>query len=1548
MRIDPRLHEKLSRLSLDELSELRKRATKPRKRAHLPALNLGQRKNPLPLSFAQMRLWFIHQHMPGQESTYNLPMALGLDGPLNCEFLREAFAVLVARHEVLRTSFEQRPGEVEPVQRIAERLALDIPLIEATAEQVQDYGRTHAAHVFDLSCAPLLKVSVLRLSAEEHVLLINMHHIVADRWSLGILSRELSQAYGALSRSEPVNLPALAVQYADYACWQRELDLQSHLHFWRKTLAGYEGGLELPYDHARPPTRVWRAGYLRYRYPVSLSQELGRWGQKQHATLFMMLLAGFAIVLRQYTRRDDVVIGTTTAGRDRVELEPLIGFFVNVLPLRVDLSGDPTGWELIERVKAMTVDALAHQALPFEHILNELRLKRDFSQAPIVPVMLRHQNLAPATFAKSVLSFVPPNELEVSNEGYATSELDLQFYGDARGLEVKVEYALDLFEPATIARLLERHERVLYALLSNHRQRLSVLPALGELAERQLLVEWNRTARVLDERLSIVAIFEQQVRFTPQALACSDRNERWSYTELNVRANRVAHYLHGRQIGPWSRVALCLTRSCDFLAAMLGVFKAGAIYVPLDPGYPPAYLKQILNDADPKLIFTSTSLAARLDTDVETVFLEDQRFDQDCSNLSSIVSSDQAAYIAYTSGSVGRPKGVVVPHRQVLNWLQALWERIPCGAGDVTAQKTPLAFVVSIKELLAGLLRGGQVVFIDDEVLTDIPAFIEEMDRSRVSRLSLVPSHLKSLLEELGTQHECLRSLRHCITAGEPLTWQLCDQVSARLPWVKLWNNYGCTEFNDITYADPYECEGARLSVPIGRPIANTRVYVVDADLNPIPLGAIGELCVSGAGMPYGYWGQPGLTAERFVPDPFSYRDGDRLYKTGDLARYRASGQLDYVGRVDFDVKIRGNRVDVRQIEAILEQYPGIRLAVVKGFSTEPIGTQLAAYYLLHDGTAAPTPRGLREHLTAHLPAYMVPTYYIVLDALPRLPNGKLDRKALRTPDAAALASAENVPANDDTQRRMIEVWSELLGLSPERIGLHDDFFALGGHSLLAVQLMGQIRSKFLVDLPLRTVFEASNVADICARIYDLPITGAPSSPSIQARARPLCLPCSFAQEHVWFWYQGDSPPFTMDNMSWAFTVLGRFNVPALREAFAVLVARHEVLRTSFEQRPGEVEPVQRIAERLTLDIPLIEATAEQAQDYGRTHAAHVFDLSCAPLLKVSVLRLSAEEHILFITTHHMVFDGWSKSVMSRELSQAYGALSRSEPVNLPALAVQYADYACWQRELDLQSHLHFWRKTLAGYEGGLELPYDHARPPTRVWRAGYLRYRYPVSLSQELGRWGQKQHATLFMMLLAGFAIVLRQYTRRNDVVIGTTTAGRDRVELEPLIGFFVNVLPLRVDLSGDPTGWELIERVKAMTVDALAHQALPLQHMLKAVQAVRSTDRASLMPIMLRHQNFPAAPFGLSKDLQIQEISFNDGPSIHTLNELDLQFFGNEEYLEVQVSYASDLFEHSTVERLLEVHEHILQSLVADPQRRLSQIAAHSEQKILTGSMT
>ena len=1062
----------------------------------------------LPLSFAQQRLWFLDKLEPDSPA-YNEPWAIQLNGLLNVEALEQSLNEILKRHETLRTTFLIIDGQ--PIQAITPASYQSLSIIDL--QELQSDQRLTEAQLqfaalaqqpFDLSQGPLMLVKLLKLSAEEHWLLFNFHHIICDRWSFGVFTRELTALYTACTSGQPSPLPELPIQYADFAHWQGERlqgsILEDLLTYWKRQLSGQLPVLELPTDHPRPPLQSYRGSSQSLQLSQDLTIALNNLSRQSGATLFMTLLAAFKVLLHRYSGQEDIIVGIPIAGRNRPELENLIGFFLNTLVLRTDLSGNPRFHDLLKQVREIALGAYEHQDLPFEKLVEELHPQREQSISPLFQVMLILQNTPTAEVKLPGLTI---SSLKNSNQ---TAKYDLTLYllETEQGLNCHLEYNTDLFASTTITRILSHFQTLLEGIVANPNQRLSDLPLLTERERYQLLVEWNDTQTDYPQEQSIQQLFEAQVERTPDALAAIYENQRATYhyqelvtyQELNGRANQLAHYLQKQGVGPEVLVGIYLERSLEMVEALVGILKAGGAYVPLDPDYPAERLAFILSDAQISVLLTRHSLLEQLpnhsaqvvclDTDWEYISQESEE------NPVSLVTAANLAYVIYTSGSTGQPKGVAVPHQQILNRLAWMWDAYPFQAGEVGCSKTAINFVDSIWELLGPLLQGVPTVIIPNSVLQKSFKFVQILAEHQVTRLWIVPSFLRAILDTVPNLQSELPNLKFWVTSGEAISVELLQRFQESLPQAVLYNLYGTSEVWDVTWYEPDPQPQKLDRVPIGRPIANIQAYILDAHRQPVPVGVPGELYVGGVGLAREYINRPELTTEKFIPNPFSRSRGrkedesshrERLYKTGDLARYLPDGNIEFLGRLDNQIKIRGFRIELGEVEAALSQHSAIEQTVVIARDDISGDKRLVAYLVLSQDQTL-TVDELRLFLQKKLPNYMVPSAFIFLDALPLTPNGKIDRRALPAPDQTRLEPEGNfVAPRDKLELQLTQIWESVLGIQP--IGIKDNFFDLGGHSLLAVRLVAEIDKAFDKKLPLATLFQAPTVEQLAKVLRD-------------------------------------------------------------------------------------------------------------------------------------------------------------------------------------------------------------------------------------------------------------------------------------------------------------------------------------------------------------------------------------------------------------------------------------------------------------------------------
>lgn len=1056
---------------------------------HVDDLSLVEDGNPL--SWFQERMWVHYQRDP-RNTNYNLPLLLSVRGNVDVTALERSLSLIVERHESLRTAYAQA-DDGRSVQVVRPARPVRLPVLDVDREGLLAELERVLEHRFDLGGGEVFVASLVRLAPDRHLLLLNVHHIAADAWSLqSVFFSELQRAYAAYCLGREPELPPLPVQYSSWAQAQRTADASADLDHWREVLAGYEDTLELPSVHPRRHRSGTTSATLTHEYPAEFALRLERFARDHDCTIFMCLLAGLAVAVGRYTDRDDLCLGTTMSTRTDVDLEPLIGFFVNILPLRLRVDEQATVAQLLDAVRSLVLDAFEHPA-PFEQILRATDVARRDSRNPLVPIVMRHQNFpqtplgTPLPDGVTINGYPEPDDTDPDVERLlarehvpARAELELSYVGTGDELTVEVSYASDLHDAAAVARLLAHQQQVLEGMIADPGRRLLDVEMLREDDVRELLAREARTPVTPAPSWTFVERFAEQAAATPDALACRDEHRQWTYADLAARAATVAGALAARGAGAGDLVGVCLPRGGELLATLLGVWTAGAAYVPLDPNYPTAYSLQILDDAAPVVVACSTQQQAALGLDDARVLAVDALATPErgaVSQLSAPTDPDALAYVMYTSGSTGRPKGVRVPHRQLVNWLAALEVRLPFADGEVVGQKTTSVFAVGVKELFAGLLNGCPQVTIPDATVRDTAAFAAALAEHRVSRLNIVPSHLAALLEHLRETGTRLPALRVCVAAGEALPSGLVATFRELLPGARLLNNYGCTELNDVCYYDTAGFDpdtAAGRFVPIGTPIANTTVFVLDRCGRLVPDGVPGELHVASVGMPEGYHGRDDLTAERFVAHPVA--PGARLYNTGDVVRRLPDGTLDFIGRWDFQVKVRGFRVEVRQVEQVMGEVDGVLARAVVGD-----GDRLVGYYTCRTGAAVDA-GDLRAHLRERLPSYLVPDLLVPLEAMPSLPNGKLDRRALMG-RAGGLGADEHEPPATETERTLAAIWGVIVNVSVTRIGRRTNFFEIGGHSLSAMRVLARIRDSFGVDVALSELFDAPRLDAVAAVI---------------------------------------------------------------------------------------------------------------------------------------------------------------------------------------------------------------------------------------------------------------------------------------------------------------------------------------------------------------------------------------------------------------------------------------------------------------------------------
>ena len=1500
------------------------------------AIQALSRQADLPQSLAQNRLWITWQLDP-HSSAYTIPGALRLRGELDEDAVRTSFQQLILRHEALRTRFYERDGQA--FQRVEANTGFDLEVIdlsdlpsaerEARAQQIrEDEARTQ----FDLEKGPLLWVTLVRLDDEDHQLLVTLHHIIADGWSLNILIDEFSRLYAAATQGQTLELPPLALQYADYGSWQRqwlvEGEGQRQLAYWQAQLGDEHPALSLATDHPRAAQHSHSASRHSVRLNATLSEAIRQAAQAHDSTPFMLLLAAFQSLLYRYSGQRDIRIGVPNANRPRQETQGLIGFFINTLVLRVELDGRLPFNQLLAATRQAALGAQAHQDLPFEQLLEAFPQAREQG---LFQVMFNHQQRDLSALRR--LPGMLADELPWHSRE-AKFDLQLHTEEDRNGrLSLAFDYADELFDSATIQRLAEHFINLLHAVCEQPEQAIGDLK-LMHTDEQQ---PWSE-APCAPARQWLPELLSQQIS---DNAALVWQGGSLTFAQLHTQANRLAHYLRDKGVGPDVCVAIAAERSPQLLIGLLAIIKAGGAYVPLDPDYPADRLAYMLKDSGVHLLLSQTALLELLPATegVCVIAMDSLHLDSWPTQAPGLhLNGDNLAYVIYTSGSTGQPKGVGNTHAALaerLQWMQATYQ---LNDTDVLMQKAPISFDVSVWECFWPLISGCRLVLAGPGEHRDPHRIAQLVQEHGVTTLHFVPPLLQLFIDEpLVT--ECT-SLRRLFSGGEALPAELRNRVLAQLPAVQLHNRYGPTETAiNVTHWHCQVADGERS--PIGRPLGNVICRVLDEQLNPLPAGVPGELCIGGIGQARGYLGRAGLTAERFVADPLGAA-GTRLYRTGDRVRWSADGVLEYLGRLDQQVKLRGFRVEPEEIEARMLALDGIAQAVVLVRDAQLIG-----YYT---APAKLTEQEVKTALAAELPEYMVPALLMRLDAMPLSPSGKLDRRALPEP---VWQTREHIEPATPLQQQIAAIWREVLGLP--RIGLRDDFFALGGHSLLATQIISRTRQACDVELPLRSLFEASELGAFSEQVGAIQASGQRNQQTAIARVdRSAPVPLSYSQQRMWFLWQmePDSPAYNVGGMA---RLRGVLDVGRFEAALQALIMRHETLRTTFPSVDGVA--YQKVSPQTGMrmgwqDFSALNETERQQrlQDFADQEAHTPFNLETGPLLRACVVKAGEQEHYFVLTLHHIVTEGWAMDIFARELGALYEAFIDERDSPLAPLAVQYLDYSVWQRQWleagERQRQLDYWTAQL-GYEHPLlELPADRPRPPVQSHQGELYRFDLSDDLAARVRAFNAERGLTLFMTMTATLAVLLYRYSGQTDLRIGAPVANRIRPESEGLIGAFLNTQVLRCQLNGQMNVAELFEQVRHTVIEGQSHQDLPFDHLVEALQPSRSAAYNPLFQVMCNVQRWE---FQQSRQLAGMTVEYLVNDARATKFDLNLEVTDLDHRLGCCLTYSTDLFDEPRIARMAAHWQNLLEALIANPQQRLSELPllTATEQRALQSSL-
>ncbi len=1483
-----------------------------------PALALST-----PSTESQREVWTATRMGDDASCAFNESCSLSLRGQLDVERLRGAVADLVRRHEALRTTFSLDGT----VLCVAGSLTVSVPLVELAglpaAEQKTELARLLSDEVekpFPLGTGPLVRLRLVKLADDQHLLVFTAHHIVCDGFSTAVLMRDLAALYTARRRGVPAVL-APAFPFSRYARETSELERTPRYaeaeRYWVERFSGSLPVLDLPFDRPRPRVKSYPSARHDHRIGPELVLALKKAGARAGASFFGTLLSVLEVLLHRLSGQDDLVVGIPAAGQIASGQPQLVGHCVNTLPIRVQLDGDQPFTALLRRVRSALLDAQDHQYYTLGSLLRALAIPRDPSRLPLVSVLFNlDQGLA-----DDALAF---DGLEASFRALPRHFENFDLFVNAVELRGEVvfecQFNTDLLDERTVRRWFESLDRILREVVARPELPIDRIPILPP-GDEELQADCNDTRREYPRNRLLHQLVEHQVDRTPDAVAVVSGTEALTYRELDRRANQLAHHLRAVGAGPEVLVGLSLERSPGMLVAMLAVHKAGAAYVPLDPSFPAERLAFMVADSGMPVILTQRSLRPALPPHHAKVIEIDGDGDaiarQPVARPAPTGHPDGLAYVLYTSGSTGRPKGVQVPVAAVVNFLWSVSAEPGLAAGDRLVAVTTLSFDIAVLELWLPLIVGSRIVLASREVAGDGPQLRRLIEGAEATVMQATPSTWRLLVDagwEGGPRFKA-------ICGGEALPVELAGQLVER---ATVWNMYGPTE--TTVWSTCRRLSRSPGQVLIGRPIANTQIHVLDRLQQPVPVGVPGELYIGGDGVARGYLNRPELTAERFVADPWRGEPTARLYRTGDMVRLRPDGELEFLGRNDSQVKVRGFRVELGEVEASLARHPSVRQAVAMAREDRKGDVRLVAYTVLQPGLTAPEEE-LREHLRRLLPEYMVPQHLVQLEELPLTPNGKIDRKALPAPEVGARCE-EYVPPRDEAERLLAVLWQDALGIA--RVGIHDDFFRLGGHSLLAAQIITRLSRDHGVTLPMRKIFESPTVAQFATLL-----ASARTVATIPRRKGDGPAPVSFMQERVWNLEQLQ-PGRAVFNLPWAFRLQGRLDVAALERAFTAFFQRHESTRTTLHPQGDSVAQVVSPETHLSLRLTDLSALAPEMREQELmktllTESAEPFDLTKGPLVRVRLFRLEQEEHVVFFMPHHAIWDGWSFEILVRDMSALYDAFSHGREVALPSLPISYRDFAAWHREWlrspEVEKQAGYWRQHLGGKIPPLDLPIDRPRPRVVDDAGATLWVEIPRAEADALTALGQEHGATLFMVMLAAYETLLHRYSGQDDILVGTPVRGRAQPETEDMAGTFINTLVLRTSFAGSPTFVDLLSRTRNVVREAFAHDDVPFEH------------------LAMSHEPIFRAFFSF-QDTRARSARFGDLAMSHVhllppvaASDVSLWVIEEDSGLVSGLNYSTELFDAATMERFLACFRRLLRGVLANPAQPVSKLVIVSE---------
>ncbi len=1461
-------------------------------------------------SSAQKRMFSLNC-LDSSSTNYNIPSIKIIEGKLSVEKIQKAYKILVERHESLRTSFHLMGEAV--VQKVHKNIDFNILYTEVMEGEEEAIIRQFI-RPFNLAEAPLLRVELIKLSDIKHILLLDIHHIISDGVSIGVLWNDLMELYNEKE------LPQLKLQYKDFSTWQNHLIKSSIMgkqeEYWLKVFSGDIPKLNLTTDFPRPVVQNYDGDFVNFKIGRDLYDKFRNLKIETGSTTYMILLAVLNILFSKYTGQSDIIIASPIAGRRHKDLGNIIGMFVNTLVMRNYPEGNKSFKEFLKEIRVNSLKAYDHQDYQFEELVDKLKIPRELNRNPLFDIMLAMQDMKETDIEIDGLKFIN------YENGNKVSQFDMTFYAfeENREVHIRIEYCTSLFKQETMEALTGHVSRIIEAVAENCDVRLSDIDILTENEKTQILEEFNNTKVEYTKGKTIHQLFEEQVEKNPDGVAVIFREKWFTYKELNEKANQIARRLIEKGVKPNTIVGIMLERSLEMIIGIMAILKAGGAYLPIDPLYPKDRIKYMLEDSNIEILMTTTHWLYSIDFDKGIIDLEDEKlYVGDKANLAKYSNSQNLAYVIYTSGSTGNPKGAMIQHYSLVNRLNWMQKKYPLTPEDVILQKTPFTFDVSVWEIFWWGITGAQVCMLEPGAEKNPKEMIDEIKRSRVTTMHFVPSMLNAFLEYLqeGVEEQRLTSLKQVFTSGEALTIQQARKFNTFVREnynTRLTNLYGPTEATiDVTYFN-YENEVCFNSIPIGKPIDNTQIYILSNEGNLQPIGVPGELYIAGDGVASGYLNRPELTAEKFVNNPFA--EGQKMYKTGDLAKWLNDGNIEFLGRIDHQVKIRGFRIELGEIESKFKEVEEITdVAVLDKIDTK--GNKALWAYIVSDKEL--TVEYLRDQLSKQLPEYMIPSYFVQLEKLPLSVNGKLDRsKLLNIENTIDVGTKFDLPTNK-IEKKLVEMWRELLSI--EKIGTSDNFFNLGGHSLRAIVLISKIRQDLNVEISLSELFKTPTIKGIAKLIYEseeevyFPIEVIQEQEYYEA---------SSAQRRMFTLNQFDKNSINY-NMPMVRIIEGYLDVEKLKRVFKALVERHEILRTSFELVEERV--VQKVNKEVDLNInckEVIEGEEEPIID----EFIRPFDLSKAPLLRVELIKLTEIKHILLFDMHHIISDGVSMEILWNEFFRLYANNQ------LPPLRIQYKDFSAWQNQLymagKMQKQENYWLNLFNGEIPQLNMPTDYPRPLTQSFSGDRISFTLEKESFIKIKKLMMKTNTTLYMILLATYTILLSKYTGQTDIVVGSPVAGRQRADLSGIIGIFVNTLAMRNYPEGNKTFKDFILELKENALKAYENQDYQFEELVDKLKITRELNRNPLFDVMFTLENKNNSYINTSN------LTFGEYNVRNNISKFDITLFafeGNEE-IDFTIEYSSKLFKKGTIERLVKYFKNIVEEIVRDNNIKLSEI--------------